>query len=51
MKLHWQIAIALVLALVCGVTLGAAPRFVAACGFVGTLFLNGLKLLVVPLIA
>ncbi len=50
MKLHWQIAIALALALVAGMTLGEAPWFLEACAFVGTIFLNGLKMLIVPLI-
>ncbi|HEY0916869.1 MAG TPA: dicarboxylate/amino acid:cation symporter [Solimonas sp.] len=50
MKLHWQIAIALALALVAGMTLGETPWFLEACAFVGTIFLNGLKMLIVPLI-
>ncbi|PPE72192.1 dicarboxylate/amino acid:cation symporter [Solimonas fluminis] len=50
MKLHWQIAIALALALAAGITLGEAPWFLQACSFVGTLFLNALKMLIVPLI-
>jgi len=50
LKLHWQIAIALALAVVAGLVLGAVPGFVAAANFVGTLFLNALKMLIVPLI-
>ncbi len=48
--LHWQIAIALVLAAVLGTWLADVPAFLAFCDFVGKLFLNGLKLLVVPLV-
>ncbi|MGQ0501896.1 MAG: dicarboxylate/amino acid:cation symporter [Panacagrimonas sp.] len=48
--LHWQVAIALVGAIVAGVALGPQPEFLAACAFVGKLFLNALKMVVVPLI-
>ncbi|WP_420465045.1 dicarboxylate/amino acid:cation symporter [Panacagrimonas sp.] len=48
--LHWQIAIALLAAAAFGALLGPQPAFVAACEFVGTLFLNALKMLIVPLI-
>lgn len=48
--LHWQIACALVLAFVAGVSIGDVAWFTAACKFVGTLFLNALKMLIVPLI-
>ncbi len=48
--LHWQVAIALVLAGVVGALVGPQADFVAACSFLGTLFLNALKMLIVPLI-
>ncbi len=50
MKLHWQIGIALVLAITAGTLIGPAPWLVETGGFLGTLFLNALKMLVVPLI-
>src|SRR5882757_10622690 len=50
LKLHWQVGIALLLAVIAGSTLGQLAWFVAACDFVGSLFLNGLKMVVVPLI-
>ena len=50
MKLHWQIAIALGLAVVAGITLGDLAWFQSVCGFLGELFLNSLKMVVVPLI-
>ncbi len=56
LALHWQILIALALAVMAGrlsgvngTTLGI--RWFAVYDFVGTLFLNGLKMLIVPLIA
>lgn len=51
MKLHWQIALALALAVAAGVLIGPAPWFLQACGFAGSLFLNALKMIIVPLIA
>jgi len=48
---HWQIAIALALAVVAGIASGPDGAAVPAFDFVGTLFLNALKMLVVPLIA
>lgn len=48
--LHWQVAIALVLAVTVGALLGPQPDFIAGCQFVGKLFLNALKMVVVPLI-
>jgi proton glutamate symport protein len=48
--LHWQVAIALVLAAIAGAALGPDPVFIQACQFVGRLFLNALKMVVVPLI-
>ncbi len=56
LALHWQILIALVLAAIAGRLTGTGAaflgvRFYAVYGFLGDLFLNGLKMLVVPLIA
>jgi len=56
LKLHWQIAIALVLAVIAGFITGkdmgiGGFTFYNAYAFVGTLFLNALKMLIVPLIA
>ncbi|MDB5971753.1 MAG: dicarboxylate/amino acid:cation symporter [Hydrocarboniphaga sp.] len=48
--LHWQIAIALVLAVASGWWLGDVPAFLTFCDFAGKMFLNGLKMLVVPLV-
>ena len=50
MKSHWQIAIALSLAVVVGAFVPADSQIFAACGFIGGLFLNALKMVVVPLI-
>lgn len=55
MKLHWQIFIAIGLAVVAGVLTGEEAGigsflFYDAYVFVGTLFLNALKMLIVPLI-
>lgn len=55
MKLHWQILIALILAIIAGsltgTDAGIGPfRFYDGYVFVGTLFLNALKMLIVPLI-
>lgn len=55
LKLHWQILIALVLAVVAGLVAGDEGRFLgvrayAVFDFVGTLFLNALKMLIVPLV-
>lgn len=55
LKLHWQILIALALALVAGLLTGKEAAlfgvtFYAMFDFVGTLFLNALKMLIVPLI-
>ncbi len=56
LKLHWQILFALGLAVVAGATSGKdaglfGVSFYAVYGFFGTLFLNALKLIIVPLIA
>ena len=48
--LHWQVAAALVAAAVVGSLVGPHPDFLAACAFVGKIFLNALKMVVVPLI-
>jgi Na+/H+-dicarboxylate symporter len=55
LKLHWQILIALALAIVVGLLVGQdgllfGINVVAAFDFVGQLFLNALKMLIVPLI-
>jgi len=55
-KLHWQIIIALVLAVIAGSITGQDMgvgnfKFYDLYAFVGTLFLNALKMLIVPLIA
>ncbi len=56
LALHWQILIALVLAVVAGLVGGPDAslfgfKLVPAYGFLGGLFLNALKMLIVPLIA
>lgn len=55
LKLHWQILIALALAVLLGLvadrkTAVLGVELYAACEFVGTMFLRGLKMVVVPLI-
>jgi proton glutamate symport protein len=55
LKLHWQILIALLLGVMAGLMTGAESvwlglRIYALYEFVGTLFLNALKMLIVPLI-
>lgn len=50
MKLHWQIALALVAAIAAGSLIGDASWFISSTSFVGTLFLNALRMLIVPLI-
>lgn len=55
LKLHWQILIALALAVVVGMLTGTEAglfgvTFYAVFDFVGKLFLNALKMLIVPLI-
>jgi len=50
LALHWQILIALVAAVAAGSFLGDSETFMKVCGMVGTLFLNALKMLIVPLI-
>lgn len=58
-QLHWQILISIILAMLVSIFIKKyggsesllGTRFVAVCDFVGTIFLNGLKMVVVPLIA
>lgn len=50
LKLHWQILIALALAVIAGRLFGDSAALLAACEFFGTLFLNALKMIIVPLI-
>jgi len=56
LKLHWQILIAIVLASIVGWVAGddgaiLGVRFYSVFDFLGTLFINALKMLIVPLIA
>jgi proton glutamate symport protein len=56
LKLHWQILIALTLAVLAGLAAGEEGAlfgitFYSIFNFIGTLFLNALKMLIVPLIA
>ncbi len=56
LKLHWQILIALILAVIAGSLTGtdshiAGVTFFSVYDFLGTLFLNALKMIIVPLIA
>lgn len=59
LQLHWQILISIILAMIAswlvktygGSESVVAVKFVAVCDFIGTMFLNGLKMIVVPLIA
>lgn len=55
LKLHWQIAIALVLAVIAGTISGTdatvfGVNIYSVYAFTGTLFLNALKMLIVPLV-
>ena len=50
MKLHWQIAIALGLAAATGAFFAPDSSVITGGAFIGNLFLNALKMLVVPLI-
>ncbi len=47
LKLHWQILIALVIAVIYGVTL---PEYVQYVKWMGDIFIRGLKMVIVPLI-
>jgi proton glutamate symport protein len=48
---HWQVLLALLLAVAAGFASGPQGAALPAFDFIGTLFLNALKMLVVPLIA
>ncbi|SEQ67895.1 Na+/H+-dicarboxylate symporter [Solimonas aquatica] len=50
MKLHWQILLALLAAVAVGKLAGPQPGLIQICEFLGTLFLNALKMIIVPLI-
>ncbi len=55
LKLHWQILIAIVLACICGIWTGKSTsiwgvNFYEVYNFIGTIFLNALKMIIVPLI-
>jgi Na+/H+-dicarboxylate symporter len=55
LKLHWQILIALALAVIAGSLTGTEASlfgvvFYDVYNFIGTLFLNALKMIIVPLI-
>ena len=50
LSLHWQILIALAAAVLIGSTLGDVPWLMKAIGMIGAMFLNALKMLIVPLI-
>lgn len=55
MKLHWQILIALIVAVLAGLASGvdgslSGLRFYDVYAFIGTLFLNALKMIIVPLV-
>ncbi len=50
MKLHWQILIALAAAAMAGALFGDIDAFIRLCDLLGTIFLNALKMLIVPLI-
>ncbi|MGH8453299.1 MAG: cation:dicarboxylate symporter family transporter, partial [Nevskiales bacterium] len=50
MKMHWQILIALTLAVVAGAVSGPAGAWLPAFDFTGRLFLNALFMLIVPLV-
>ena len=55
LKLHWQILIALVLSVIAGLLAGKESAifgitFFSIFNFIGTLFLNALKMIIVPLI-
>lgn len=56
LQLHWQILIALILAVIAGLLSGEqgslfGVTFYSVYSFIGTLFLNALKMLIVPLVA
>lgn len=50
LPLHWRMLIALLAAVAVGSLLGDVEILMKACNMIGTLFLNALKMLIVPLI-
>ena len=50
LPLHWRILIALAAAIAAGTLFGDSELLLKVCGMIGTLFLNALKMLIVPLI-
>lgn len=50
LPLHWRMLIALVAAVAVGTLFGDSELLLKVCSMVGTLFLNALKMLIVPLI-
>lgn len=50
LPLHWRMLIALAAAVLAGSLLGDSGLLLKTCELIGTLFLNGLKMLIVPLI-
>lgn len=50
LPLHWRILIALIAAVLAGSLLGDSALLMQACGMIGAVFLNALKMLIVPLI-
>lgn len=51
LALHWQILIGIALAVVAGLLSSEHPSAIAVYAFLGTLFLNALKMLIVPLVS
>ncbi len=50
LPLHWRMLIALAAAVAVGTLLADVPAVLKVCGVIGTVFLNALKMLIVPLI-
>ena len=50
LPLHWRMLMALAAAVLAGSLLGDSSLLLKTCELIGTLFLNGLKMLIVPLI-
>ena len=55
LQLHWQIIIALILAVTVGSVIGKDTtllgiNFFSVLSFIGTLFINALKMIIVPLV-
>ncbi len=51
LALHWQILIGIALAVLAGLLSSDNPSAIAVYAFLGTLFLNALKMLIVPLVS